>query len=200
MLTETEIRHGLSGAIRTLWFDVKGPDYYPPHWRAAWRSYYTLLFLVPSGLAMAWYANLPYFSQYDVAAAPYLAARLVGGLLGLLLTLGATYMLARSQEAVAPFPSYLAANNWLAVVTTVAFLPFWWLTAAEILPDHTRTTIGICLFVLSLIYSWFIAWRTLKVNPFMACGFAVLGSAIGSTITDIINIQFFGVARPFFDQ
>jgi len=198
MLSSSEIKQGIKGAFYLLWFDSRAAASFTTDWRGMWRSYTVLAVLLPLGLVMTAFANQPYFAKYSVNPASYLAVRLVGTLVLIPLVLWCQYMLARTQDAVARFPSYVAASNWFSLVSTFVFMLPWALTVLEILPNHTRTSIGISLFCLDIIYGWFIAWRLLKVNPFVAVGFVMMAIMLTTTYEDSVNIHFYGMARPFF--
>jgi hypothetical protein len=49
-------------------------EWFEPGWRAALRSFWVLVVVLPMGIVMNWYSYHPYFPHYNVDATSYLLA------------------------------------------------------------------------------------------------------------------------------
>lgn len=198
MLTKTEIRNGLYGAWRFLQLDPKAVSWFDPSWKAALRSLWVFAILVPMGVLMCYYSNQIYLAKYGVAPAPFLLAHALLPLPFVALGFYLAYLLAKWEGAAAHFPQLMNAINWFALLSNFVFLPLFFLSETDWLSRDAREAVATGYFCLSLVYQWFITWRILKLNPFMSAGISMIGGMLVTPVGDLINLHFFGIARPFF--
>lgn len=200
MLTRREIISGLYGAGRFLLLDPKAVEWFEPGWRAALRSFWVLVVVLPMGIVMNWYSYHPYFPQYNVDTTSYLLATTLVPLPFVGLGLYLTWLASKWEGAAEHFPRLLNATNWYGLLSSFVFLPLFLLSETDWLTHNAREAVATGYFAIGLAYMWFITWRILKVNPFMAAGISMISGIITTPIFDLINLHFFGVSRPFFAQ
>jgi hypothetical protein len=200
MLTTPEIKAGFACGLRLMWLDAKSFSYFPADWRVMVRSFWVLLLLLPASALMTWYVHVPYYEKYGVDPLTFSIVRGLADALLIPITLALQFLFARSQSVTGQFPAYITSMNWLSVAMLFVFFIPWWLTASSWVPNETRTHIAIIMYLLSLFYGWFLAWRILKISPFIVVAFPLMADMLSTLTADGINHAFFGVARPFFDQ
>ncbi len=198
MLSRVEMRAGLSGIAVLLQFKLGYEARFPADRPAALRTFWLLLVLFPTFLAGTWLSNAPYLERYHVSLGLYLALHSLGFFVALAGGLWLVKSVAAFEGVETRFYHWLAANNWLSLGVTIALLPLFIGSEGPWLDRDMRVTLGLIQFMLGLAYGWFVAWRFLKVNPFMAAGISILPSMLSTATFDFINHSQFGLARPFF--
>lgn len=166
--------------------------------RAAIASFGTYLLIVPWWFFSTLNENRPYFKHYGVDPSLYLGAQFLGSIVTLLAGLWLLWLFAKSEDVTPGYWRYINASNWLQLVQVLLFaIPMFFIVRYRLLSHHEIQALSTGLYVITLVSQWFTAWRTFRCNPFVAAGFSILMPMVGTVGSDLINLRFFGTARPF---
>jgi len=195
-----EIREGLRVSGQFYLFNMNAGEKVDPSVQAAWRSFSVYWLTAPFGLLSGWIFDRVYIAAYGVDKPLYFAYAVTGSIASTFLAMFLSYKLSRMEHVEANFPRYVTAINWGSLWVLIISIPLIGLVQSGWLSHDQIAYLGTGLFLISLVYGWFFAWRALQLEVTVAMGVAILASAIPGIVSDFIGLRLYGVARPFFEQ
>ena len=180
MPTLLEITRAVAGLWRLAQFDTSGLDYFDRSIAGFWRSFRVAFLVAPiegwlfvmqiqqTGLAVSWGRTL--------------AVEILVYIVGWFLFPVAAYEICRRIDRDAEYPGYIAVYNWSAVggaaLHLVAAVP----AMLGLVSIDASLTLS---WLVYLVYLWFIAKHSLKVEGPVAAGFVFLDFVLSLLLSQI---------------
>lgn len=181
MLTARELVYALAGVWRLAHFDANGFSYFDASVRGIWRSFWAALLLAP-----AW-AFLVLGDGMGPAPARFVAAQLIGYVMGWLAYTLVAAKIADAFDRAALYPGYMTAYNWFQLVQGVLWVPVTLVIQSGLLSPLAAGLLWLACYAVLLVYNWFIARRGLDVSIPTAMGIVFVDALLGLTVGGVAD-------------
>lgn len=162
-------------------------------WLAALRSFWLYVAGIPFGLLSVY---IEYRNLSQPVPGMFYVWQVVLTIPATLVSLWGVVMFCRWQDMSNGLPRFIVAQNWLGFFWTVFSCMLNLLTANMVFALETVKVRGTIFFFIAYAYSAFCASRTLKADIFKAIGIATFLLLLPTVVSDLLNIAYFGMARP----
>jgi hypothetical protein len=191
MPTIVEFVYVLRGLRRLVQFDVGGLGYFDRSIEGFWRSFRVALLLAP------FYAILIPFNleliRPTVGWQHIMIIEILVYIVSWLLYPLVAYEICRLIGRDAEYPGYIVVYNWSRILIVGAQLLAWLPTVMGVTGSEASISLSWIAYILFLIYLWFIARATLRIDPFTAIGL-VFASCVVTLVLSRIHIALLGPA------
>jgi hypothetical protein len=184
MPTIVEFVYVLRGLRRLIQFDVGGLGYFDRSIEGFWRSFRAALLLAPL-YSIVIPLNLELIRP-TVGWQHIMIIEILAYIVSWLLFPLVAYEICRLIGRDAEYPGYIVVYNWSKILIVAAQVLVWLPTVMGITDAETSAGLYRVAYVAFLIYLWFIARASLRIDAFSAIGL-VLTSYVLTLVLNIIH-------------
>lgn len=163
-----EFVYVLRGLRRLVQFDVGGLGYFDRSIEGFWRSFRVALLIAPFSAII-----IPYELELikpTVGWQHLMLTETLFYIVGWVLFPTVAYEICRYMNRETEYPGYIVVYNWSTLLLVAAEVIVWLPTLMGITATATSHNLHLLVDHIYLVYLWFIARATLRIDPFSAVG------------------------------